>query len=171
MLRWLREPLLHFVLLGATLFGAYQWLNPAGGSAMGEIVVSEDAANAVEPTDADLAEYLAKNADDYRVESQLTFTQVFLDPSKRGDQFDADAAALLDVLRTRGNKVNPATLGDSLMLESRYELATESDIARLFGRDFAAVLRDQPVGEWVNPLKSGYGAHLVRIEAGLLRED
>jgi hypothetical protein len=127
--------------------------------------VSEDAASAVEPTDTELAAYLAKNADDYRVEAQLTFTQVFLDPSKRGDRFDTDAAALLDVLRTRGDKVNPATLGDSLMLEPRYELAGEADIARLFGSEFEAEIRDQPVGEWVGPLKSGYGAHLVRIEA------
>jgi hypothetical protein len=78
--------------------------------------ISEDEANAVEPTDADLADYLAKNADSYRVESQLSFTQVFLDPSKRGDQLDADAGALLDVLRNRA--VDPATLGDSLMLEA-----------------------------------------------------
>jgi hypothetical protein len=228
--RLLREPLVHFLLLGAALFAAYGWLNPGDGSAAGDIVVtegrirnltdtfartwqrpptaeeldglvedyireevlyregvalgldrddtiirrrlrqklefiSEDEANAIEPTDAELAEYLAKNADDYRVESQLTFTQVFLDPSKRGDQFESDAAALLDVLRTRGDKVDPATLGDSLMLEPRYELATESDIARLFGSEFEAALREQPIGEWVGPLKSGYGAHLVRIEA------
>jgi hypothetical protein len=229
MTRWLREPLLHFLLLGAALFAAYGWLNPGGGSAAGDIVVtegrirnltetfartwqrpptgeeldglvedyireevlyregvalgldrddtiirrrlrqklefiSEDEANAIEPTDVELAEYLAKNADAYRVESQLTFTQVFLDPS-RGDRFDADAAALLDVLRTRGDKVDPATLGDSLMLEPRYEFATESDIARLFGSEFEAALREQAVGEWVGPLKSGYGAHLVRLEA------
>lgn len=228
--RFLREPLVHFVLLGAALFAAYVWLNPGDGSAAGDIVVtegrirnltetfsrtwqrpptaeeldglvedyireevlyregvalgldrddtiirrrlrqklefiSEDEANAIEPTDVELAEYLAKNADDYRVESQLTFTQVFLDPSKRGDQFDADAAALLDLLRTRGDKADPAALGDSLMLEPRYELAAESDIARLFGSEFETALRDQAVGEWVGPLKSGYGAHLVRIEA------
>jgi hypothetical protein len=127
--------------------------------------VSEDAASAVEPTDAELAEYLAKNADDYRVESQLTFTQVFLDPAKRGDRFDTDAAALLDVLRNRGDKVDPATLGDSLMLEPHYVLATEADIARLFGSEFEAQLREQPLGEWVGPLKSGYGAHLVWVGA------
>jgi len=229
--RLLREPLFHFLVLGALIFGLYQWIGAPGATAAGgDIVVTEgrirnltetfartwqrpptaqerngliedyvreevlyregvalgldrddtiirrrlrqkleflfeDAASAAEPTDAELAEYLAKNADSYRVETQLTFTQVFLDPSKRRDQLDTDAAALLDVLRTRGDKVNPATLGDSLMLEPRYEQVAESDIARLFGTDFEAALRDQPVGEWVGPLKSGYGAHLVRIES------
>jgi hypothetical protein len=229
--RLLREPLLHFLVLGALLFGLYQWLGgPAAGASGNEIVitggrirnltdtftrtwqrpptadefdglvqdyireevlyregvalgldrddtiirrrlrqklefVSEDAANAVEPTDAELTEFLAQNADAYRVESRLTFTQVFMDPSKRGDRLEADAASLLDALRTRGERLDPATLGDSLMLDSRYETATEDDIARLFGAAFEAALRDQPVGEWVGPLKSGYGAHLVRIEA------
>jgi hypothetical protein len=229
--RLLREPLVHFLVLGALLFGLNHLLGrPAASASGGEIVItegrirnltdtftrtwqrpptteeldglvqdyireevlyregvalgldrddtiirrrlrqklefiSEDEANAIEPTDVDLAEYLAKNADDYRVESQLTFVQVFLDPSKRGEQLDADATALLDVLRTRGDKVDSGALGDSLMLDPRYELATEGDIARLFGREFEAVLRDQPVGEWVGPLKSGYGAHLVSIEA------
>jgi hypothetical protein len=229
--RLLREPFFHFLLLGALLFGLYQWFGGPGATATGgDIVVtqgrirnltetfartwqrpptaeelngliedyireevlyregvalgldrddtiirrrlrqklefvSEDAASAVEPTDAELAEYLAKNADDYRVESQLTFTQVFLDPAKRGDRFDTDAAALLDVLRNRGDKVDPATLGDSLMLEPHYVLATEADIARLFGSEFEAQLREQPLGEWVGPLKSGYGAHLVWVGA------
>lgn len=227
----MREPLLHFLLLGALLFGLYQWLGGPGANASGgEIVitqgrirnltdtftrtwqrpptadefdglvqdylreevlyreavalgldrddtiirrrlrqklefVSEDAANAEQPTEQALAEFLAANADAYRIDGVLTFTQVFLDPSKRGASLDADAARLLDVLRSRGDKLDPATAGDSLMLDPRYEQATEDDIARLFGAEFGAALRDQPVGEWVGPLKSGYGAHLVRIEA------
>jgi PPIC-type PPIASE domain len=229
--RLLREPLVHFLILGGLLFGLYQWLgDPTASAAGGDIVVtegrirnltdtfnrtwqrpptpeelnglvedyireevlyregvalgldrddtiirrrlrqklefvSEDAASAIEPTDAELAEFLAKNADRYRVESRLTFTQVFLDPSKRGDRLDADAAGLLDALRTRGDRIDPSTLGDSLMLDPRYEQATEDDIVRLFGAEFEAALREQPAREWVGPLKSGYGAHLVRIEA------
>ncbi len=228
--RLLREPLVHFLVLGGLLFGTYQWLGGAGDGGGGEILVtegrirnltdtftrtwqrpptgeeldglvedyireevlyregvalgldrddtiirrrlrqklefvSEDAARASEPTDGELTEFLAKNADRYRVESRLTFTQVFLDPSKRGDRLEADAAGLLDALRTRGDRIDPSTLGDSLMLDPRYEQATEDDIVRLFGAEFEAALREQPAGEWVGPLKSGYGAHLVRIEA------
>ena len=232
-MRLLREPLVHFLLLGALLFGLYQWVGGPGANASGgEIVVtagrirnltetyartwqrpptaeernglvedyireevlyregvalgldrddtiirrrlrqklefvSEDAAKAVEPTDAELAEYLAKNADSYRVESQLTFSQVFLDPSKRGAKLESDAAGLLDILRSRGDRVDPVNLGDSLMLDPHYELATEADISRLFGGEFEVALRNQSVSEWVGPLKSGYGAHLVRIEARL----
>jgi hypothetical protein len=38
---WLREPLLHFLLLGALLFLVYGWLNRAGLAAPDEIVVSQ----------------------------------------------------------------------------------------------------------------------------------
>ncbi len=127
--------------------------------------ISEDAASAVQPTDAELTRFLAKNPDSYRVESQLTFVQVFLDPSKRGKSLEVDAAGLLDTLRKGGSRVDPGALSDSRMLESLYDGVSEKDIARLFGTEFEAAIRDQPVGTWVGPLKSGYGAHLVRIEA------
>jgi hypothetical protein len=229
--RLLREPLLHFILLGALLFGAYQWLGGAeAGASGGEIVVtqgrirnltetftrtwqrpptaeelnglvedylreevlyregvalgldrddtiirrrlrqklefvSEDAASALQPTDAELTAFLAQHEASYRVEAQLTFTQVFLDPVKRGARFEADAAALLRQLRAGGDRLNLAAVGDSLMLEPRYEQVTTDDIARQFGAEFEAALRDQPVGQWVGPVRSGFGAHLVRIEA------
>jgi len=31
MRRWLKEPLLHFLLAGGLLFAAYAWLNRGGG--------------------------------------------------------------------------------------------------------------------------------------------
>ena len=42
--RWLREPLLHFLLIGAVLFAVYQVMNPASedASSSHEIVLSED---------------------------------------------------------------------------------------------------------------------------------
>jgi hypothetical protein len=228
--RLLREPLLHFVLLGAALFGAYRWLNPAGVGSAGEIVVtsgklrnltetwarawqrpptpeelgglvedyvreevlyreavalgldrddtvvrrrmrqkleflSEDsAANAAAPTEAELAAWLAAHPDTYRVEPRVSFRQVYLDPQRRGKALEADAAALLAALRTRADRVDLSTAGDSLMLEPRYADQSEADVGQLFGSGFEAALRDAPVGEWFGPLTSGYGAHLVLIE-------
>ncbi|MBV8036169.1 peptidylprolyl isomerase [Roseateles sp.] len=39
--RWAREPLLHFLLLGALLFGVDRWLNPGSGEAS-EIIISAE---------------------------------------------------------------------------------------------------------------------------------
>ncbi len=39
------------------------------------------------------------------------------------------------------------------------------EINRLFGKEFAKKLFEQPMGKWVGPLSSGYGLHLVYIDA------
>ncbi len=59
-----------------------------------------------------------------------------------------------------------ASLGDRLaLLDPRYDEIPRAEIARLFGTKFAEALVVQPVGQWVGPIASGYGAHLVRIDA------
>jgi hypothetical protein len=224
-----REPLVHFLLLGALLFALDAWLRPTT-SATGEIVVSEarvrslaqnfsrawqrppsreeidglvedhireevlvrealalgldrddtiirrrlrqkiefvseEAAALARPTDEDLAAYLAAHADAFRVEPRATFTQVYLDPRKRAKSLEADTKRLLDALNGNGG-IDPAQAGDGLlMLEPRYEDVLQSEIGRLFGAEFAAALVKLPAGAWVGPIESGYGAHLVKLEA------
>ena len=227
---WLREPLLHFLLLGALLFAVDAWRRPPERVGTGgEIVVSEarvrtlaqnfartwqrpptreeldglveahvreevmvrealalgldrddaiirrrlqqkvefvsdQAAALAAPTDAELEAYLAKNADAFRREPRVTFTQVYLDPGKRGAALPADAARLRE--RLTANAIDPARGGDPLMLlEPRYDDVPQAEVARLFGEPFAAEIVRQAPGGWVGPLKSGYGAHLVKVEA------
>ncbi len=38
-------------------------------------------------------------------------------------------------------------------------------MVRLFGAEFSAALFGQKTGVWVGPIPSGYGVHLVRVEA------
>ena len=58
---------------------------------------------------------------------------------------------------------DPATLGDSLLLDRDYELVTEHDVAGLFGSAFAERLVDLPTGVWSGPVESSYGLHLVLL--------
>jgi hypothetical protein len=229
--RLLREPLLHFLLLGAALFALDAWLRPAAAPAAStEIVVteprirslaqnfqrtwqrpptreeldglveshvreevfyrealalgldrddaiirrrlqqkmefvSEEAAALAQPTDDELAAYLKANPDAFRTERRATFSQVYLDARKRAATLDADVKRLLDALNSPGAAPDPAKLGDTLMLlETRYENATQADLARLFGAAFADALVLQPVGRWTGPIASGYGIHLVRVD-------
>ena len=228
--RLAREPLLHFLLLGAALFALHRWASEPAGEAASEIVVSrgriasleqpfaqtwqrspteaeldgliedhirdevlyreavalgldrddtvvrrrlrqkleflfEDRSLEGEATEPELARHLQENAADYRVESRLSFSQVFLDPGKRGADLEADAARILVALRRAPADADPVTGGDSLMLSPRYENASTSELVRLFGADFELALRDAPLGAWFGPVTSGYGAHLVRVEA------
>src|SRR5262245_8665024 len=42
--RWLREPLMHFLLAGALIFAAYEWLNPSAGRTdrINQITLTQD---------------------------------------------------------------------------------------------------------------------------------
>ncbi|MBK9521029.1 MAG: peptidyl-prolyl cis-trans isomerase [Rhodocyclaceae bacterium] len=132
-------------------------------------IITEEAAASVQPTDAQLQNYLNLHPENFRGESRTAFTQIFLDPSKRGDRLDADAKVLLDRLRAderRPTSTNWQKLGDQLfMLKQEYPLSGEREIATIFGADFASSLLDLKTGEWSGPVRSGYGLHLVRVSA------
>ena len=128
--------------------------------------VSDEAAALARPTDEELEAYLKAHAETFRVEPRATFVQVYLDPRKRGPTLQADAKRLRETLERAGPTADPARAGDALMLlEARYEDVPQSELARLFGAEFAQALVKQPIGAWVGPIASGYGVHLVRVEA------
>ena len=232
MSKLLKEPLLHFLVLGAVLFGLYSWLGRGSGRGAGpaeEIVVSQgrirsfaegfgrvwnrlptgqeltglvrdyvreealyrealalgldrddtivrrrlaqkieflsdDLAAAVEPTDRQLAEYLERHPDSFRTESRFTFSQIFLDPQRRGARLASDAAQMLARLNAGSASPDPAALGDSRMLEPHFDDAARRDVAAQFGEVFVTALTDLALRRWEGPVKSGYGVHLVRVE-------
>lgn len=57
-----------------------------------------------------------------------------------------------------------AEFGDPFLLSRNHEGLTQTDIARLFGQDFAARIFETEVqNSWVGPLRSRLANHLVRI--------
>jgi len=226
----LREPLVHFLALGALLFALHAWLKPtAPPAATTEIVVDEarirslaqnfrrtwqrgptpeelqglieshvreevmvrealalgldrddaivrrrlqqkmdflieEAALAAPASDAELQAFLQANADKFHSEPQFSFEQVYLDPARRGQRLADDAAKLRASLQD--GRASPAQAGDPLqLLQTRYLQLPQAEIARLFGEDFARALPALAIGQWAGPVSSGYGAHLVRVEA------
>jgi hypothetical protein len=127
--------------------------------------VSDEAAALAAPTDDELKGYFEAHPDTYRTEARVSFAQVYLDPGRHKGTLDAEVKRLLDTLNRPGGTTDFARLGDRLaLLEARYERVPESEVAGLFGAEFAQALVRQPVGHWIGPLRSGYGAHLVRID-------
>jgi hypothetical protein len=84
-----------------------------------------------------------------------------------------DAAQLLTQLNKPGSKLDPAQLGDALMLEPAFVSTTSSEVAKQFGAPFAARLPELALKKWQGPVESGYGVHLVHVSertAGRLPE-
>jgi hypothetical protein len=229
MKRIIKEPLLHFLLLGAGLFMAYGLISEPGSSNVpGKIVVtvgqiehlaagfaktwqrpptdseikglvddwvreeiatreaialgldkddtvirrrlrqklefvSDDIAAQTEPTDADLNAYLQTHPDSFHVEPRFTFSQVYLDPAKHGTTRARDIAQVLAQLNQAGAKADVSALGDSLLLKPTFQSTPQSEIAKQFGEKFAAKLADLKTGQWLGPVESGYGMHLVLV--------
>ncbi len=120
------------------------------------------AVDQMQPTDQELAEYLAAHAAVFRTESSLAFEQVFLRPDLHPGTLEQDAASLLDRLQN-GSVTDLATTGDATQLRLGTPMTLASRIALDFGADFAAALAALPVGTWSGPVRSGYGVHLVRV--------
>jgi len=116
------------------------------------------------PTDEELAAYFDAHRDRYQDPALYTFTQVFVDPDKRGDTTLDDAAAIKAALIARGDAVEDAgALGDAFMLQSYYPEKDQAEIQKLFGSGFAGSLVELSPGQWHGPVLSGYGTHLVYL--------
>jgi len=125
----------------------------------------DDVGGLAEPTDQQLETYLQQHPDAFRRAARVTFEHLYLDPQRRTATLAADAAALLAELN--GATVAAARRGDPFVLEHRFDALAASDVGALFGAGFAGALERAPLGRWQGPIQSGYGAHLVRVEAVL----
>ena len=145
-------------------------------------IISEEAAAAVPPTDAQLQDFLTQHADVFRSEAKVAFAQVFFDPGKRGNRVEADAKLMLEKLNAAAKLKSrpekgfhaasadfPIAAGDPLfVLKPNYPLTGQREIAATLGADFAKAVAELPnagSGQWHGPLTSGYGVHLVRVDA------
>jgi hypothetical protein len=218
-----REPLLHFMLLGALLFWIYGALNRGALVAPDEILVDRarlesiaaqfqrtwlrpptaeelqglidswvreevlyregiaqgldrddpvvrrrvaqkltamaDVQTSAEASEAELQAWLDAHLDSYRIEPRYTLQQVYFDPERHGARLEAEVAAALAAL-AQGSAAAP---GDATLLPALLDAAPISEIARVFGQDFATAVAALPVGGWQGPVSSGYGVHLVEI--------
>lgn len=124
-----------------------------------EVMAEEDASTA-EPTDAELAGYLSSHQDRFIQPAVLTFEQVFLGQSTAGSEVVRAVAVTRAAVR---QGANPEVLGQPSVLPHRVTRTAADLVARDFGPSFAAALETVPVGEWVGPIESSFGAHYVRV--------
>lgn len=125
--------------------------------------VAEDLADAAEPTDDQLREFLESHADRYRSEERLSFAHVFFSPQRRGEALDGDVQRTLKMLRDSSESLDLTEFGDPTLLPITHQNLRKSEIANLFGREFIPGLEQAAAGTWAGPIASSYGVHLVRI--------
>ena len=125
--------------------------------------LAEDMA-AAEPSDGQLAAYLASNPEQFRTEDRLTFRQVFLSATRRGSALDGDAREIAKTLAGTSAPVYPAAIGDPFLLGEEFREMSQGDVARMFGEGFAKQLSAVEPGHWQGPIPSCFGAHFVFVD-------
>ena len=124
-----------------------------------EMIAEEDASTGA-PTDADLSAYLTANQARFVQPAILTFEQVFIGASTSGLGAVQAVAVTGAALRTGAD---PEELGKPTLLPHWMTRTPADLVARDFGASFADALEKVPVGEWVGPIDSSFGAHYVRV--------
>ena len=119
-----------------------------------------------EPIDeAALRAYFDAQAERWREPTLLDLTHVYLSRDRRGERADADAAALR--ARLERESIAPAAavaLGDPFLGGHTLRGATPTRIAARLGPDFAAAIAEARPGQWLGPIESAFGPHLVWID-------
>ena len=126
-------------------------------------LMSDDIAGITVPSDEDLQQFMDTHAESFRTQTRISFRHVYLNVYQRGNSAEDEAARLLALLTDEANKSDPDNLGDSLMLPRTFNLSPVSEIAKMFGEPFSLELVNSKPGQWIGPVQSGYGLHLILV--------
>ena len=127
--------------------------------------LAKDLVSLTPPSEQDLQGWFDEHQASYRRPTLYTFTQVYIDPDKRGDATLADAERIKAELVAMGDTLADAgALGDRFMLQNYYPQKDRVEIQKQFGGGFTQSLTELSPGRWHGPVLSGYGVHLVYVQ-------
>jgi hypothetical protein len=118
----------------------------------------DDAGVAREPTDEELAAWMAAREERYREPERWTFTQAFF-------RSEAEAAEALANSASTSTSRDLERAGVGFPLGRRFVRRSHAEIASMLGEGFAdSIARIDVAGAWTGPTRSAQGFHLVRID-------
>jgi hypothetical protein len=120
------------------------------------LFLAEDLAGSARPVgDGELQAFLKEHAASFPRAAVASFVHVFA---------ERDPAALEKLRHSLpADALDPPPVGDAFPLGRKViDIAVESVRAE-YGPDFATLVASAPVGDWVGPVRSHYGYHLLRI--------
>ena len=123
-----------------------------------------------EPSEEQLAGYLASNPERFRTEDRLTFHQVFLSATRRANTIESDSKQIASVLARADGAVDTTALGDPFLLGEEFRGVSPNKITSIFGEGFAKRMAAMETGRWQGPVASGFGQHFVFIGERVSRD-
>lgn len=115
--------------------------------------------NILKPKPGELETFFKANNKTYRREPRIAFEQIFLGPKPDPANVDRWLSSL-----KAGQLTESDQIGQSTLLPARLNLSPGIAVDGVFGSNFFDQLMKLPVNAWSGPVKSSYGAHLVRVK-------
>lgn len=123
--------------------------------------IAEDL-TAAEPSEEQLAAYLASHPEQFKIRDRVTFRHIFLNAERRASAMESDITEVARVL-ARNTAIDEAKLGDPFLLGEEFSAVLESEVAMSFGASFARQLFALEQGRWQGPISSSFGKHFVFV--------
>lgn len=127
--------------------------------------VTEDLSKLEEPKPHDLRTWYEHHKERFALPPRASFRHLYFSPDRRGVRARADAEAALVRLAGQPIDTQAAVSGDPFMFQSFYGDRSLEVVAKDFGPPFARALAGIAPGAWTGPIESGYGWHLVFVDA------
>lgn len=125
--------------------------------------LAEPSEEALTASNTELEAYLVANRAKFRVEPQVAFEQIFINPDRSEKPVATRTEELLTRVNDAQSNADLSSFGDPTLLPRTMPLVSVSSVNRSFGQDFGERLAQLPLNIWSGPIKSPYGLHLVRL--------
>ncbi len=126
--------------------------------------LAEDVSKLEEPKPGELCSWYEQNKARFALPPRASFRHVYFSPDRRGTNARADAEGALAQFAGKPIDVSTTT-GDPFMFQGFYGDRSLEVVAKEFGPPFARALAGIAPGAWAGPIESGYGWHLVFVDA------
>ena len=128
--------------------------------------ISGDMLTVAEPTEEEIESFYNENKETYKEPGMVSFLQIFFNVDKRTPE-EAKRMALnvKKELEERENEaVDITQFGDPTMIRPEFRKLSADLIVREFGEsEISEMLLEIPVNQWVGPVTSNFGLHLVYL--------
>jgi peptidyl-prolyl cis-trans isomerase C len=126
--------------------------------------LAADIAALQDPGDAELRAWYTQNSDRFALPPRASFRHLYFSFDRPGAR--DRAAGILDKISGKpADTPEVATVADPFMFQDYYAERAPDQIAKEFGPGFAKAVFQLKPGAWQGPIQSGYGWHLVFVDA------
>ena len=126
--------------------------------------LATDVSEASPPSDEELKTYFQNNEPRFASNTKLSFEHLYFSRERRGETTVEEAKQVLaDLAGSQVATIATVAKSDAFIGPSNMNLASATEISRHFGDEFVQGLLALDVGEWMGPIESSYGIHIVRV--------